>query len=131
MDDGKGFQEAPLISPGASQGQGLRACNSGDLFGVIYIRRAQQASLHQLPSPSGLAIIVLQVRKQVKLREGSDPSKIPHLELGLKLKSVVCGLTFLYYMHHSRYYTSEKTSTQANADKRRDLLIHIAGKWGI
>ena len=41
----------------------------------------------------------MQIRK---LREGSDPFKIPHLELGLKLKSVVCGLTFLYYMHHSR-----------------------------
>lgn len=124
MDDGRGFQKAPLIS----QGQGLRACNSRDLFGAIYIRGAQQASLHQQPSPSGFGIIVLQVRKQVKPREGSDPSKIPHLELGLKLKSVVCGLTFPYYMHHSRYYTSEKTSTQANADKRRDFLVHIAGK---
>ena len=54
----------------------------------------------------------------MELREGSDPSKIPHLELGLRLKSVVCGLTLLYHMHHSRYYTSEKTSTQADADKR-------------
>lgn len=118
MDDGMGFQEASLLSPGASQGQGLRACNPGDLFGAIYIRRAQQASLHQQPSPSGFATIILQVRKQVELREGSDPSKIPHLELGLRLKSVVCGLTLLYHMHHSRYYTSEKTSTQADADKR-------------
>ena len=70
-----------------AQGQGPRACNSGAILGAKhYVRGANHASLSQQPSPSGLAIIILQVRK-LRLREGSDPPEIPHLELGLKFRS--------------------------------------------